>query len=261
MRNLVAQYWIGPYTELVLKSRDQAKAYAERIGASSSFSTRFAYAGDNRTPHYHNGSYFEMLRYVFDDKYDLYDNILYLDCDILINPNAPNIFSSFRHFKEIAMCLEEPFGITMQPWWPLDRDSNDENPYWKDMVRKFSMHGVEITEPRHSFRAYNTGVVLMSRAWRQDARKKYDDWKVWMADYQDFHPFLSNDQSYINCMIMKYNHGVDNMGSLWNCNPLWYKPGAMGMYEGIPLENYHFYHFSDNSKKEAIDWFEKNVSP
>jgi hypothetical protein len=251
MNNLIAQYWIGPYTDLVLESRDQVKAYAQRIGAESRFSTRYAYAGDNRTPYVHNGSYFEILRYVYDEKYDDYDNILFLDCDILINPNAPNVFASFRSYQQIAMCLEEPFGGTAQPWY------FSENEYWKDMVRKYSMHGVEINEPHHSFRQYNTGVVLMSRAWRQDAREKYDDWKNWMTDYQDFHLFLSNDQSYINCMIMKYGHGVDNMGSMWNCNPLWYRPGSMGMYEGIPIENYHFYHFSDSSKKDALDWYRK----
>lgn len=249
MTNLIAQYWIGPYTDLVLESRNQVKSYAQRIGASSSFSTRFSFAGENRTPYMHNGSYFEILRYVYDEKYDEYENILYLDCDILVNPNAPNVFDSFRHYKQIAMCLEEPFGTTAQPWY------FSENQYWKDMVRKYSMHGVDIKEPHHSFRQYNTGVVLMSREWRQDARKKYDDWKNWMTDYEDFHLFLSNDQPYLNCMIMKYGHGVDNMGSLWNCNPEWYRPGFMGMYEGVPIENYHFYHFSDASKKNAINWY------
>jgi len=251
LRNLIAQYWIGPYTNLVLESKDQAKAYAERISVEHRFSTRYAYAGDNRTPQAHNASYFEILRYVYDEKYDVYDNILFLDCDILINPNAPDVFASFRNYRQIAMCLEEPFGATAQPWY------FSENEYWKDMVRKYSMHGVEIKEPHHSFRQYNTGVVLMSLAWRRDAREKYDNWKNWMTDYQDFHPFLSNDQSYINCMIMKYGHGVDNMGSLWNCNPLWYRPGSMGMYEGIPIENYHFFHFSDSSKKAALEWYKK----
>ena len=86
MKNLVVQYYLGDHCPTWANvSKYSIQKYCERFNVEYEFHDK-PQMKDLPAPH------FENLFLLYDDKYDEYDNILYLDIDIVDRKMNQNIF-------------------------------------------------------------------------------------------------------------------------------------------------------------------------
>lgn len=98
MRNLIWQYHIdtnrkydGPHRKMVtMASAETVAFYAMKYGAEYKMASHSRWWVNG----YHGGPAMERFQ-LLDEEYDVYDNILYIDTDILISNDAPNIFDEY----------------------------------------------------------------------------------------------------------------------------------------------------------------------
>ena len=106
MKNLIYQYWDGEIKDSCRAGSKNMKRYSEIIGAEYIFEENPNYAKSlgwkiPKKPAAHFGA----LKPVFCEKFDIYDNILYVDTDVFaIETLKEDIFQLFE--KEIGICDE-----------------------------------------------------------------------------------------------------------------------------------------------------------
>jgi len=90
MKNIILQHWAGPMNELVEKSTESMKRYAESIGAEYEFLRGIVFRPDIA----HKLDYPCQKLIYLDEKYDEYDYVVMVDADMFVSENCnQNIFT------------------------------------------------------------------------------------------------------------------------------------------------------------------------
>lgn len=179
MKNLVYQSHIGnsisnyPGMEISLNT---AFNYANRFNCSYMFNRIMTLKGADTNSLYDR--YFNILDLIYDPYFDTYDNILFLDTDVIVHKNADNIFE----------------------------------------IPEIRPHTDVIGIPENTSNRYiNTGVIVFTKKGRKKAREKWDiNWKAWQKIQPKGNPSLLVDQPYMNIMMTRHNFNIIKLGEQWN---------------------------------------------
>jgi hypothetical protein len=190
-----------------LKSRQSFMDYADYVGAKHMW---------YETPTVFGPSpFYESLRAVYDESLDVYDTILFVDCDVL-SRSKDNIFEydvkhvggvMDRHITELPQDLIEYIAKKNQTfkdgWFNYETEAHDairEHYGWLKWNKSTTYPFLD--------QFINSGVVLWTPSGREKARQTFED----MHDYYSIkfgltngHKFQKEDQCYLNvqCVLNK----------------------------------------------------------
>ena len=189
--------------------------------------------------------YYEILRLIYDSYFDQYDNILYVDTDIIPLKTADNIFNI--NYSGVAGVLERSLLIgdntnTVNHW---DYDKIDNyiiNEKWDNL---------NIALPKKEFNIINGGLVLFSKEARLKARDTFDNWQDWGNDYSKEKDWMYSDQHYLSAQYAKHNINITHLDSSWNIMASTFKP------EKYPSKN--FLHYFAGSKQQLLKYYKNKL--
>lgn len=208
------------YNQVADISKRSFEIYAQKIGADH------FYSDEQVTTACTNDStalLYECLRVIYDPMFDQYDNVLFLDTDIVCNTEE-NIFDLMEGdvMGVLETDIRTPQGGGYGGW-----DGNDDRArsVYESYVRKFSYHGVPIVpalppDNRASkITIMNTGVVCWSKEARLRAREVFDDWYEWFTTGPQEHMSVMNDQPYLSAQWVKHDFDIQTIDQKWNDSP------------------------------------------
>lgn len=221
------------------------KAYADKCDADYLFeeNPRWIKGLGKYSPHY------GVFKIIFDDAFDDYDDILYLDVDIFpVDGVEENIFDA----------APGSFGWCTEPHQPdiryaekkFDiRGENEEK--WSSMVK--SLYGTEL--PRtidNKLMVYNSGVVLWTKAGRETARKNLPDFKHYinMCSMHGLPPFYQGDQNYLLAVASAAKLNWVELDNGWNSYLHYQGPGNPRPVNDMRDRNTKFVHVQLSSADE-----------
>jgi hypothetical protein len=198
-------YDTGYTSEVGKLSEASFRAYATKCGADYTVFEKPIY--DWVSPS------FERMRLIVEDEWaNKYDNILYVDYDILCHPDTPNIFTEFPQ-DAIRVVNKKKL-------------SNGN----KKELRNFQKHNIPEDEFKNKF--FNAGVVLFNKKGLR-LLKKHEKFKERVWKWQH------GCQGEINFCVMKYGMELKDMGKGWNCLIFpWQKGKAKTVWNDV-----NFFHF------------------
>ena len=243
--NLVFQYFIGgEVPEYAKISRFSFTEYADKLGHEYFFTDKEFLQEEQYDGLELGRKYFDIIRIYMDPFFDQYDQVLFVDADVIAHPNAPDIFTF--NPKHIAGWTEQkhPNGIVGPGY---DRGSEK----FCQIEKAFAEFNAPLVDSisRHApTRILNSGVLIFSKEARLIAREKFEDWKTWYQ--RDYRPWITLDQLYLSAMFNKYELDVVEMGNEWNLTPSWF-PSDLDITA-------HFYHFSGVGKHDMSEFFMKH---
>lgn len=238
-RNLVFQYYVGNIPAWAKASATLCSNYAKKFGVEHQFHTDSKFS-DN--------PYYESLRLLYDESFDEYDHILYLDADIAPNTKE-NIFD--YTVADVGAVLDRHSA-------DFDVNNPKEQQLFDNMgLFYFESNAADIwvakygerARPRPSksdpgmVRQINSGVMLWSREGRIRARKEFLDYKEYMSlDFgsKQFEEFQKLDQAYYNCMFNLLDFDVTELPRKFN-NHRW----KLGMQDDC------FMHYTEDYKGKS----------
>lgn len=210
-RNLILQVWVGPIRPGVQASVDNIKLYANAIGADHEFSldptTGMSLSGVSK-------GYYDWMNPIVDRKYDKYDNIAVIDCDVYTPDGmTENIFDV--PYEDFGICTE-PEQPKLRAQDPGGRIGQAADEKWATILKQ----RLGIALPRDDqglLKVYNAGVVLFSRAGIEKARKRfltYIDYINLIRSY-GMDRFYWLDQNYFHAMMVGYTNYTE-LNNDWN---------------------------------------------
>ena len=252
--NLIYQCFIGQnQPAYVKKLTGYVQDYAKKCGADYHFEKDLKLEGADPKVSMHR--YFNILQ-VLDPECDKYENIFYLDCDILPDARAKNIFAMIKPDDWIMASKEDRgYNTVYGPAFHVVID----------VIKKFKSKYLRMdcplpTDGRNIIQ-YNTGVVVFTKKGRIKLRESLEDWKK-LANDLDGSPSLNNDQPYLNGMFVKYDIPVREIGWRWNLYPFYYLNDRERYDEEPPVvPRGHFYHFSNPHGKHHGTIFTPDYTP
>jgi len=131
-------------------------------------------------------------KFFIEDLLNIYDRVLYLDGDILIHPNAPNIFDAYQNLNKVYMLNEGAH--------------EDRSQCAITITQKLNYKGTWEKNAENSFVYYNAGVILCSKESNFLNYKSLNEFKFMYRKVQH------HDQTYFNYLIQKYkipNESID----------------------------------------------------
>ena len=154
MKNIILQHWAGPMNELVEKSTESIKGYAEKIGADYEFIRGIVF--EKKIAHKMDYPCQKLI--YLDEKYDEYDYVVMVDADMFVAKTCnQNIFTDDtgigRHTAIQTGLRQNLAGL-------LPLYGSVEAPYWGGSVFRLSR------EIRQKFREALTEDILMAFARR-----------------------------------------------------------------------------------------------
>lgn len=202
------------------------KEYANKVGADYIFDSESKFSPD--CPYYEN------LRVVYDQDFDQYDKILYVDMDV-IPESFENIFD--LHIKDIGMVAEIKYPhMTTNP---IFTTPGNQKLYEESLTRV----GLKRNKIKDQYIIYNSGVILWTKEGRLRAQKKFMNWKDWFKAVK--HKDMKLDQPFINSQLAYLE--LTELPLRWNCYPRerWEK--------GYFPKDAVFVHYTNKKKK----WIEE----
>lgn len=160
------------FKELGTVTHQTIKAYADKIGADFIVLDQL---GNHKYPHF--------IKFDLDNLLSTYDRVLYVDTDIVIRDDAPNLFD---------IVPENKLGI-LQEFPCTSRD-----PVFVSFLNKQGYEG------KWNNRYYNTGVMVLSKSVRN----------IFTLDSEEFFHF--GEQTYINYNICRFNVDIHSLD--WKFN-------------------------------------------
>lgn len=225
--DLIYQYWDGEIKAPILASSESFKKYADRIGVEHIFEDNPQFfksyvdeetyvLADKWAPHY------GALKIIFDESFDKYDNIAFIDSDIFpVDGLTENIFDTFH--GEIGI-VPESF-TDREPW-------SRDNYRWKHWIDHCQwVYGTIIPFKNNGNpRILNSGVVLYSKEARLMARRKWssiENYVSFISARQNgvLNDFFLCDQAYIHFNIYRFNFNVQFISEDWNSQVMSYFTG------------------------------------
>lgn len=229
MRNLIYQYFDGPDLPGTAASVRSMKEYAERIGAEHLFEKNPNWVISQGKNYGKYNPHFGCLKIIYDDYFNQYDNVLFLDQDIMAVDNLQeNIFDI--EVGHMGICEEEAQPAMRKelndPRHGGINNTNDERwckAIWLNYQAK--MPRTDDGLPK----VYNSGVMLWSRAGREYARKYFRPVEEYgrMCSSLKLPAFYFGDQNYIHAMLEAVRVDWTVMDSTWN-SCVHYVPGTSG---------------------------------
>jgi len=211
MTNLIYQVWVGDTRPGVDYSIENIKNYADRIGADYYFDHNPTYG--QRMSGVSKG-YYDWMNPIFQKKYDKYDTIAVLDCDIYAPDNMnDNIFDV--EIKDFGICTEP-----MQPKFrainPNARIGKNADEKWSKVVKK--VWGIDLPRDEDNLlKVYNAGMVLFSKQGRIKARENFVPFKEYIQKIRQFgmDRFYWLDQNYFHSMMVGFSDYTE-IDNDWN---------------------------------------------
>lgn len=231
--NCIYQYWVNatidPISETESKLHEISKKsiveYASNIGVMHIYDNDYydlVKKSDHQFKHL-----FNWLRIIYDPYFDNFDNVLFLDADVVVNKNADNIFDEIESGADILGCQEykEYNGS----------ENRKDSEYVKSILQ---INEVPIILYNGHVRHINSGVMVFTKKGRMLARENFEDFSDYY--YKELYPlpghnFLFLDEFYLSCMLNKFNFNVQVIDHKWNFN---IKNNSKG------IENMNFYHIA-----------------
>ena len=169
-----------------------------------------------------SSNFFDKLRVYLDPSLDEYDQILYLDCDILVKNKFKNIFEEIKRPYDVAAVPEFPHDIYAVPvnW--------NRSPPLESRFANFKAPMVKPKSIKADYRMFNSGVMLWSKEGRIKARQNFIDHELWF-NYKN--PLLDSslknvghsshclDQPFFNAMFNRFEFRAEELGIYWNRFP------------------------------------------
>jgi hypothetical protein len=222
-RKCLVTIWIGnnsSYSKYTLPSLEN---YAKRFGLD------FHVIRDRKFPEI-KFPHFEILQ--LKTLLNVYDRIRYMDADMLIRNNAPNIFS--HRDKKLFGCT-----IHAKPGFTKDRSG-------RDIQELCAFHEYMGSDPNNIKHPYiSTGVLLVS-----SEHKSVFNYDPKIVKFFNKRSIVFADQTYLNYMIHKQNVKLQEMSYRWNSYN-WEKKKELL----IPFMNHntdYFTHFPNSRGKKLI---------
>lgn len=243
------------YKEMADISSRSFQMYAHTIGADYLYSNEAVYTRneierDNCVP------LFECLRVIYDESFDKYDKILFVDTDIVANTDQ-DIFTVSD--AEVYGVLESDIRTENKGGYN-SWDYNDSN--FQKFREKYEWHDIPIVPsvpPNEPSRLtiLNTGVVVWTREARLRARELFDDWKWWYFEGPQLHMSVMNDQPYISGQLMKHDFDLGTIDQVWNDTPTHYSDP-----DGKKALSANFLHYTGGGNKTVmIDQYHRGLFP
>ena len=229
MINLVYQTYVteGETPKFAKISSKAFEDYAKLHEAEYRFNDKLTFETDLKTQ-----PYFERYRIIYDESFDVYDNILYVDSDVYPHDMSANIF-------EI-----ENTGIACMP----ERDEPRKN--WTPGFNKEAINdfwGHYNLEPEFfedgQVRWYNTGVLLVTREMRKTMREMFITFK---NIPENLITKMNYDESWFGVNLTKTKLPVTHLDVTWN----W----TGQLKNGIVAEDAKFLHFSGGKLKKLMEF-------
>lgn len=137
--------------------------------------------------------------HIYNEMWDSYDNILYLDSDIIIKPDSPDIFE--KHGNS-GFCAYPVMNIKSD----LDRFGIECT---SKEIRRFARESEKyyIPEPYLSTRYFNAGVHLVDKPTRVKMRNVLDTyiWDAPVADQTCLNSMIANEEFEYSYLEFEYN--------------------------------------------------------
>lgn len=222
MTNLIWQYHVdanrkydGPdRKKMAMASAELATLYAMKHGAEYQIASHSRWWSEG----YHGGPAIERFQ-LLDEKYDVYDYVLYLDTDILISPDAPNIF-------------EEYAGAVVA--------ANNQNHSQDKLRLTDGWLKSEFPDPQRYLKSYANGaILLMSREFRQYLRGVLDvaDMQVDVGRHWTRDGMLVRwpvyDQSLLSYWLAMSPYTLKGIDRSWIYGPHFYNHGGPKTEENL----------------------------
>jgi len=129
------------------------------------------------------------------DLLNIYDRVLFLDADILIHPNAPDIFSTYSNVQTVYMFNEARYA--------------NRNMCEQAMREALNYQGKWDVE-YDSAVLFNSGVILCSKETNFFQHQSIEEFK------NSFGKVPLHDQTYITYLLQKYDYKVESINYLFN---------------------------------------------
>lgn len=198
--------------EWVERSVQYFREYAKKHNAEYFFfEDRYVNATSN---------FFEILRLYKDPIFDQFDNVLYLDVDVMPKNIDANIFDI--HFGDVAGW---PEWRAPEISVPINWNANHQ------IASRFADFGAPVVPSKSAptnLRMINSGVMLWKKRARLKARESFDDHEKWFNHKNALldskwtsagHSSHCLDQPFLNAMFNKNNFKVTELGMEWNRFP------------------------------------------
>jgi len=211
MKNLIYQVWVGEIRPGVQASIDNIEAYAMSIGAD------YYFDHNPKLGKIKSGvakGYYDWMNPIHMKKFDVYDKIAVLDCDIYVPDTVTdNIFDV--PIKDVGICTE-PNQPKLRAVNPNARIGKNADEKWAKVLKK----EWDIDLPRDEdglVKVYNAGVVIFSKEGRLKIREKFLSYTDYMNTIQrhGMDRFYWLDQNYFHAMMVKFCDYTE-MDNEWN---------------------------------------------
>ena len=238
------------YKEISEISSTSFQIYADLLGCDYLFSAeQVVTEGHSSFLSY----FFEVLRVVYDESFDEYDKVLFLDTDIVCNTTE----SIFDVAEADVVGVYESDIVTENGGGYAGWDRDAEK--FRILSNKFSRFGAPVLPalPPHlpsKCTMMNTGVMVWTRDARLKARECFDDWVPWMEDDIENPAWLANDQPFLNAQFSKHDFHIQGIDQTWNDTPTHYRePEVTGMKS-------NFLHYTGGQNKlEMVKHYHKGL--
>ena len=238
------------YKEITDISSRSFQIYAKKLGCDYFF-TNDQYVTKGHTDHL--AYFFEVLRIIYDESFDQYDKVLFLDTDIVCNTEE-NIFeeSDAEVYGVFESDIITSSGRGYNSW-------DFKESVFLDFQKKFEAHNcpiVPIFPPNQPSRLtiMNTGVLVWNREARIRARECFESWEDWaFRGPQSGGLSVCCDQPFISAQLMKHDFDIEGIDQKWNDTPTHYDT----IQEGFKSNFLHY--TSGQNKLTLIDHYNKGM--
>lgn len=215
MKNLIYQCYDGEISSQVKASVNNIRAYSSRIGAKHLFEENVHFP-PGLSPH--QQKYYGILKVAYDPKFEEYDDILCLDCDIFaVEGLRESPFPQEGGFKNDLGICTEPFQIVYRTTLTRGNITGAWDEKWDRAI--YDRWGICMPRTKEGlFKVYNTGVLLFSRTGRKKIRERFTPIKEYISYIQSkkFPTFYTLDQPYIHANMMIHHLNVEELDNGWN---------------------------------------------
>lgn len=216
-KDILKKHYPDEIPKWVEVSVNSVAEYAQHHGNIDSYcyASKFVQSSSN---------FFDKLRVYLDPSLDQYDQVLYLDCDVLVKDIRQNIFDKLTrdNYFDVAGVAEFPHHEYSVPVnWNVSKPLEDR-------FRHFGSRMVKATSNNGPYRMINSGVLLWSKEARLKARKQFLSHEEWF-NYNNAlldsslknvgHSSHCLDQPFLNAMFNKFNFNVLELKTEWNRFP------------------------------------------
>lgn len=232
--HLVYQFYEGNLTSGNKAGVHLMKEYCNRIGVKHLFELNPTWPKEARIQRKNLGKYnphYGAFKFIFDEKFDSYDSIMFCDCDVVPVDNLSE--SPFDEFnQEIGICEEYMMPDLRTKFNIGGINIHNDKKYANLCEQKYNvvMSKDSLGRPR----VFNSGMVIYSKEARIKARQIFPDFKEYcQLVSRNLPPFYQGDQNYLNAMLPKFKWQL--MDYKWN-SQIFFKPGTSG--DNRPIADY-----------------------